>query len=349
VVELAARQELPIAQYEMGLSYRNGQIVAKNESIANQWFQLARANDFTESQYLAGFSYIDIDISIDFPNFASPQDSIAYRSTATARATLVKEGRLVPITAPVRWEATVVNPKAPWWLRGPNDLNGLSWVKNPSDTSRKGNNAWENAVMGEPPTTGLAKLMDVVGQRDVTLKAMATIDGIDYTGKVRFSFGKGPLSEFTSAPVKAQFAISADYTKFLDLESITVDYFPAIGQICHGSFEDLINYLKLLSTAEYDEFTDMSSLTKSNIPSRDQFHRLYFNNAGTAANWPDGTYWINSVHVKNYSHDMRAETTGAYFSSNMEVKHYAVCVDNSQEPAFGEPAKPAPASLPWPY
>jgi hypothetical protein len=351
-VELAARQELPIAQYEMGLSYRNGQIVAKNESIASQWFQLAKANDFTESQYLAGFSYIEIDLTIDFPNFASYQDSPYYRSTATARATLVKEGRLTPIAAPVRWEATVVNPKAPWWLRGPNDLHGLSWGGYSWLTNSSFHMWQKNVIMGAPPATGLARLTDIVGQRDVTLKAMASIDGIDYTAKVRFSFGKGPLSEFTSAPIPAQFAKSSELKSFLSLDSITADDFPAIGQVCHGSFEDLINYQKYIFDSESRKRNNKAYFTKSNIPTERHFDRIIFNNAYQAANWPIKRYWTNGVNLydgNSLSAVSMDIATGVTFDTKTHLYPHTVCVDNSREAAFGEPAKPAPASLPWPY
>jgi hypothetical protein len=336
----------------MGLIYRNGQIVPKNESIANQWFQLAKDNNFTENQYLVGFIYIEMDLTIDFPNFSSYRDSPAYRSTATVQATLVKEGRHTPITAPVSWEVTVVNPKAPWWLRGPNDLHGLSWA---GFTWLSGSNFYmwqENAIMGKPPTTGLAKLTDVVGQRDVTMKAMATIDGIGYTGKVRFSFGKGPLSEFTSAPIQAEFAKSKELKSFLKLDTITADDFPAIGQVCHGSFEDLINYQKYISTVDLYRNMAKAHFTKSNIPNEGYFHQIRHNWANQAANWPLERYWTNFIGMRGegvlYADAMNMPS-GVTIATSMHVKQYTVCVDNSQEVAFGEPAKPAPASLPWPY
>ena len=309
-IELAANQELPIAQYEMGLIHQNGEIVPKDEAKAKEWFDIALKNDFTKMQYNAGFSYIEFDFAMNYKDFDFPPDRMpegGHLGAATVKARLVREGQPMEITTPVQWSVEEVeNPKEPWWLRGPCDRHGLSW-----STSNRNKPEWtDDVVWGKIPVGSQAKLFDVVGQRTVTVKAATNIDGIDYSAKIKFFFGKGPLSWFGAPVANVQFAKSRSLDFIKGLEQIPPDFFPAVTEVCHSSIKK-IPFFKDLLADKFEQSQQQNHSNKS-IPTMKIFGILFSNNSYIAANWPDNGYWSNSFRTNNFN-----DITAFYFVGNL--------------------------------
>jgi hypothetical protein len=132
-----------------------------------------------------------LSVSFDVLDFSDP--SSALQSTATIVADF---GGWTP-TQPVVWTVEdVVNPSAPWWLRGPAAKNGLSW-----GPTANGASMWSaDAVEGTPPSGDTAQLTDIVGQRTVLVKVETELDGTPFSATANVTFGRGPLSVFSTAP-----------------------------------------------------------------------------------------------------------------------------------------------------
>jgi hypothetical protein len=121
-----------------------------------------------------------------------------------------KDGNPVAIGAnPVTWTVLSSSITAPWWgdtvgrPRSSGAMNGLAWGTTPISlngyeterTDMSGNG-------GTAPTTDTATLTDIVGSRQVVLRAEVTIGGETYVGTTTtpIDFGNGPLSVFAGAP-----------------------------------------------------------------------------------------------------------------------------------------------------
>jgi hypothetical protein len=96
-----------------------------------------------------------LEVSFDLWDFST---TLPYKSTATI--TPIFDG-LTP-TGSVTWtKVGIQNPSEPWWLRGPNDYNGLIW----GDTITYADSAWDtNDIVGSygsPAHT--VQLTDMVG------------------------------------------------------------------------------------------------------------------------------------------------------------------------------------------
>jgi hypothetical protein len=135
-------------------------------------------------------------------------------------------------TGPVTWTIlSVQNPSAPWWTRGSGDMNGLTW-----GPQADGLSYWTNtsAPEGTAPTGAVAELTDVVGERTVTVRAETTIGGTLIERDLVVTFGKGPLSVFSSTPSSSIiFGTRQTLTDFLTLNPNSSTDFPAANH-CGG-------------------------------------------------------------------------------------------------------------------
>jgi hypothetical protein len=182
------------------------------------------------------------EVTFDYVNF----NSIAAEYESTATITPYFDGKTP--TGPVSWSVVnIQNPDKPWWLRGANDPNGLTWGPTAAFVGYDGYTNWAtfNFILGTIPQGPVAQLTDVVGNRIVTVKAETTIDGVLHSRTVDVHFGDGPLSVFTSAPsaVSLQWARSAGNAatagvyngNFLALDGSSSADFPAAVGYCGGS------------------------------------------------------------------------------------------------------------------
>jgi hypothetical protein len=179
-----------------------------------------------------------LEISFDYIDFTDP--ATGYQSTATITPTY--DGKTPD--GPVAWSVVgVVNPSEPWWMRGPNDLYGLTWGAAADAASYTDPGTWSNNVVGTVPTGPIAQLTDVVGSRTVKVKAETTLAGATYSKTFDVIFGPGPLSIFTSAPASVpywaissgNFATAGSYGgDFTDLADTAANFPAAVGR-CGGS------------------------------------------------------------------------------------------------------------------
>ncbi|GHT76015.1 hypothetical protein AGMMS50262_13070 [Bacteroidia bacterium] len=141
-------------------------------------------------------------------------------TTATITAAAERNGNSVAIGAnPVTW--TVINSSitAAWWgdsggrSRTSGAMNGLAWGTTPislhgyedtrtnmSGVVGSGGGGGTGSAYASPDTGATATLTDIVGSRQVELRAEVTINGETYAGATTINFGNGPLSEFKRAP-----------------------------------------------------------------------------------------------------------------------------------------------------
>ncbi|GHV58906.1 hypothetical protein FACS1894103_1240 [Campylobacterota bacterium] len=133
-----------------------------------------------------------------------------YHTTATITAA-AKNG-----TSPVEigsnhviWTVVSSSITAAWWgdidgrSRSQGALNGLAWGTTPISLTGYDNERTDMSGNGNQvgvSTTATATLTDIVGSRQVVLKAEVTIGGEIYAGTTTINFGAGPLSEFKGAP-----------------------------------------------------------------------------------------------------------------------------------------------------
>jgi hypothetical protein len=147
------------------------------------------------------------EIAFDYVNFMTPETS--YKSTAT----LTPDFGGTP-TGTVAWTVlSVTNPTAAWWLRGPAAKHGLVWGPTPAPSF------WADAVIGTAPTGPTAQITDVIGDRSVTVQAIATVDGSTVTKVLNVAFGHGPMSVFSGPPASTTWATSDANTVFPSLGS----------------------------------------------------------------------------------------------------------------------------------
>ncbi|MDR2367839.1 MAG: SEL1-like repeat protein [Deltaproteobacteria bacterium] len=307
-VEFAAKRGLPIAQHEVGLAYQRGEFVPKDEAKAAEWFGLAKQNGFTQIQYNMGVNYLDLKVTFDNLDFnydLEVADNWQYKSTAVIEARFFREGQETITNQPVTWRAEIVqNPREPWWLRGPKDLNGLYWGIKLHDFARwadfvmvhlfqDGVGYWgKNEVIADPPTGRMAYLNDVVGQRTVKLTAVTNIDGINYQDSAELTFGKGPLSDIGGAPFDiAQYVTATRQWEQLNEDTIN---FPTIAGICHGSVGAMESYhspndkIKVI-------YLKNSNLPDTTVLKKLQVARLETPGGALAAGWPTGKYLTGRV------------------------------------------------------
>lgn len=163
--------------------------------------------------------------------------SLQYTDGNSPLAALPAETRVV-------WTVkTVDNPDKPWWLRSDTAKNGLTWGNTADGTSM-----WTaDAVADIVPTSGVARITDVVGSRTVPLTASVCIGGNNnaateaacntsggewLSGEKTVTFGDGPLSVFTTNPDAGkglQWATASgakDANSGLDSTQTTTPYVP---------------------------------------------------------------------------------------------------------------------------
>jgi hypothetical protein len=167
------------------------------------------------------------EVVFDYVDFINP--STGFQSTATLTPNF--DGQTP--TGSVMWSiVSVSNPTAPWWLRGASDMNGLTW-----GSTADGLSYWTNssAPEGTVPYTAVAQLTDVVGERTVIVRAETYIDGELKRRDLTVTFGKGPLSVFTSAPFQSSgiWAEAEDIVPFLALNPDVPSNFPSAA-LCSG-------------------------------------------------------------------------------------------------------------------
>jgi hypothetical protein len=276
-----------------------------------------------------------LEISFDHIDFNDP--ATGYQSTATITPTY--DGKTPD--GPVAWSVDdVVNPSEPWWLRGPNDLNGLTWGAAADAASYTTPGKWSNNyVEGAVPTGPIAQLTDVVGSRTVKVKAVTTVAGVPYSKTFEVRFGPGPLSIFTSAPtVGLQWAVALDvYSSPRFTELINPAGFPAAafcgGEVHTGSLDIAIggsgpssytaNFtggINLNHWREGDVLSNRYYSTTSKLPTLGQLMAVSAYNvysydtvkrkgAALAAGWPDDamnagwySYWAGQVNFDSYGY-----------------------------------------------
>jgi hypothetical protein len=265
--------------------------------------------DFDDELIFSGEDYI-------FPQ-SLPK---GYQTTAKIIA-IFKDSNGAQVTIPdgsVSWTIESVENKAKAWNRDPGKMSGLSWGYAEID----GTTAWtSNTVLGAPTSDATVYLTDVVGERIVTLKAVATIGGVTYSGTAAATFGKGPLSVFTKPPVVGkQWARSAGNAatsvdrlagdgNFLVLDGADSNDFPAAVGVCGGMVD--VSAIKSNSSGSShsaafttgsswrvgDGLSDVYYSTTSKLPTLGQltavsayseFHpNVKRKGAALAAGWPD--------------------------------------------------------------
>jgi hypothetical protein len=268
-------------------------------------------------------------------DFIFPQ-SLPKGYQTTAKITAVfKDSNGAQVTIPdgsVSWTIESVENIAKAWNRAPGDMSGLSW----GDAEVDGTTAWtSNTVLGAPTSDATVYLTDVVGERIVALKAEATIGGAAYSGTAAATFGKGPLSVFTTPPVVGkQWARSAgnaatqdeDWAQgnFLVLDGADSNDFPAAVGVCGGTVDVSAIKSNFLGSSHSftfttgsswrvgDRFSDHYYSTTSKLPTLGQLTAVsayseYHPNvkrkgAALAAGWPDDvgneglySYWTGQV------------------------------------------------------
>jgi hypothetical protein len=232
------------------------------------------------------------------------------------------------VTDPVAWSVEIVrNPTAPWWLKSSTSLSGLTW----EDTTASGwDSSWSaDSAEGTPPTGDVAELTDVVGDRTVKVTAGTIIGGVTYEVSEELTFGKGPLSVFTSAPQADLQWATKDGTSETEDFTDSGNSFPAASH-CGGSVVNNSNVVQISGSSSpyglimttgggwetgddvwfsYDEYFS----TSSKLPSMGQLiavsrHFGGYNSgvhrkgAALAAGWPDDAvsgglyrYWTGQV------------------------------------------------------
>ena len=119
--------------------------------------------------------------------------------TITLKATLEIDGKEVSLDGtPVTWtvESSTVNSAA--WNRNTGVYNGLTWGMTPLSLSAAEGD--KTTPGGTAPTGAEASLTDIVGEREVTVKASVEYNGQTYEAAETVKFGEGPLSVFAGPP-----------------------------------------------------------------------------------------------------------------------------------------------------
>jgi hypothetical protein len=221
-------------------------------------------------------------------------------------------------------------------------MSGLSW----GDAEVDGTTAWtSNTVLGAPTSDATVYLTDVVGERIVTLKAVATIGGAAYSGTAAVNFGKGPLSVFTKPPIAGvNWARSAgnaatqdeDWVQgnFLVLDGADSNDFPAAVGVCGGTVD--VSAISSTTTADPhsaaftigsswragDRFSWEYYSTTSKLPTLGQlmavsayskFHpNVKCKGAALAAGWPDDAN--NKGYYRYWSGQVNFDSDGVFYA-----------------------------------
>jgi hypothetical protein len=251
------------------------------------------------------------EVVFDYVDFINP--STGFQSTATLTPNF--DGHTP--TGSVMWSiVSVSNPTAPWWQRGPSDMNGLTW-----GPSADGMSYWTNssAPEGTVPYTAVAQLTDVVGNRTIIVRAETYIDGELKRRDLTVAFGKGPLSVFSSAPNLSgrAWAEADDILPFLALDPDNPSNFPSAA-LCSGRVPvDAIAISgvppdaiitpnpSVWTLVDYDATTRFYTASSINLPTRNQLtyvsRSLYTSRDSTkgaalAAGWDYSRYyWTNTI------------------------------------------------------
>jgi hypothetical protein len=250
--------------------------------------------------------------------FGTPQ---GYQVTATVKAQFYENGQALTVTGPVTWTIEDVINNTLTWNREPNAPHGLTWGEIADGTTN-----WElTPVVGTPPNTAEANLTDIVGERTVTLKAVTTVGGVQYSDTLVVNFGKGPLSAFSKKPSATglQWAkvtgiplTAGEYGDFTMLSCPS--HFPA-ANYCGGRVDNQLcrfsgrtdAYSISLSLEKFGEiFTKIGGEYKvglySNLPDShslvnvsrydENYHpHVLRKGAALAAGWPGDIYWTGQL------------------------------------------------------
>ncbi|MDR2353509.1 MAG: hypothetical protein LBF22_10210 [Deltaproteobacteria bacterium] len=196
-------------------------------------------------------------------------------------------------------------------------MNGLTWGSTVDEMSN-----WTNSTApeGTAPTTDIAYLTDIVGDREVTVRAQTVIGAVTKTRDIVVTFGKGPLSVFSTAPTTTTvpFTTMPDLYAMVAATGNSATMFPASADICGGWVRtDLISITGTLPnlTITFDatawtinSFGSYVS-TQMKLPDFQQLVAVSRNNffgetpakgAALAAGWdstPSTDFWTNALSL----------------------------------------------------
>jgi hypothetical protein len=122
------------------------------------------------------------------------------------------------------------------------------------------------------------RLTDIVGERIITVLAVVTIDGTDYTATRDVSFGNGPLSVF-NAPV----GTTSPMTWGEAYQACNASVYT--GNPSGWSYGDYVGGPKMPTRAEYLAVSPSSSPNPNTAAQ----------GAAFAAGWPENLYWANDA------------------------------------------------------
>jgi hypothetical protein len=251
-----------------------------------------------------------LDIGITVDNVVPFTDSNRY-STASLTARVTDASGNPVNGATVIWRVESARNNSPAMFSGwGNKKTGLTWGATPEPNltasqlpeERITGGANESAYNKERKATTTAgsgettqQLTDIVGEREITVKAEVIIHGPTYSVTMRtVSFSKGPLSAF-KAPVGT-----------VPPESRT-----AAGQTCNGN-ENLPTSAELKVVSRYD------SSQSGSAPSAQ--------GAAIGAGWPTQRYWAREYtsgdHTGAYVVDL---SNGYTFGNSIGTPHRVVC------------------------
>ena len=118
--------------------------------------------------------------------------------TITLKATLEIDGKEVSLDGtPVTWTVESSSVTSEAWMRSAGAYNGLTWGQTPlSLTYGAAAEKDTDTPAGTAPTGAEASLTDIVGEREVTVKASVEYNGQTYEAAETVKFGEGPLAVF---------------------------------------------------------------------------------------------------------------------------------------------------------
>jgi hypothetical protein len=277
-----------------------------------------------------------MEVTFDHVNFTDPSTDL--RSTAT----ITPDFGGTPTS--VIWTIDqVVNKPAPsFWKRDPGDRHGLIWGDlAPAD----GYNDWETTpVIGSPPigAATTVKLTDIVGDRVVTVKAEAVVDGSTVIKLIDVRYGHGPLSVFTGEIILSQWATATEWNTFPYLTDQS-DFPAAVA--CGGMVVPSVEPLSDISQpATFGDGWTPGSIgsgysTTSKLPTLNQLYHISRVAAGVlpkgavlAAGWDMTTYTYMTNEVRHTANSNWFAYVYLSFADNtnwiatLTDPEYAACV-----------------------
>ena len=152
--------------------------------------------DTVEAELSVGKATLVLTDSGGDPQFTGNKQT----KTLTAKLTDAA-GTEIPLDARVTWtvESSTISSELKAWNRSdPTVCNGLTWGT--AATASSPGEVDLASPRGTAPDGAEASLTDIVGEREVTVKAEVTYDGQSYEATKSVKFGKGPLSVFAGPP-----------------------------------------------------------------------------------------------------------------------------------------------------